>query len=175
MGVSTLNISGSNQFSYWDTYKPPKTLISQNKSTLKKNCTCQQQFYKSSVDNESFCSSNIYQCYQQCQYGINSSHLQATTLSHFAYICMRNFGKPLKCTFVQVLSFGSLLFVCVSLTHGANSSVKRGVFGVGYGDDFEQFHGFGQNQVAALPVPLVPSSPVLFAKPILVSERKKKQ
>lgn len=40
---------------------------------------------------------------------------------------------------------------------------------MGYGDDFEQFHGFGQNQVAALPVPLVPSTPVVYAKHILVS------
>lgn len=56
------------------------------------------------------------------------------------------------------------------MAHGANSTMKRGVFGVGYGDDFDQFHGFGQNHVAALPVPLIPSSPVIYAKPILVSK-----
>lgn len=56
------------------------------------------------------------------------------------------------------------------MANGADATVKRGVYGVGYGDDFDQFHGFGQNQVAALPVPLVSSSPLIYAKPFLVSK-----
>lgn len=53
------------------------------------------------------------------------------------------------------------------MANGEKSTAKRGVFDIGYGDDFDQFHGFGQNQIAVLPVPLVPSSP--HAKPFWVS------
>lgn len=70
--------------------------------------------------------------------------------------------------FLQIFVVCSVL--AVSVVFGANTTAKRGVFGLGYGGDdgFNQFSSFAPNQVAALPVPFLSSSPVVYAKPVLV-------
>lgn len=67
--------------------------------------------------------------------------------------------------FFQIFQICSLLF-SINVALGADSPVKRGVFGFGYGDGgFGQWSGFSPNHLAGL----VSSPQIVYAKPVLVS------